>query len=145
MKLFIEENRVLADHIALLQNFKAEHFTFFVLNLNSNRPLDNKQYLLSLLSLAYDLRCLFEKFLSQVVLNLVKDLVVIQVVLKVADLPQEKQLEPLPAVLVLQCLLFHSYQDFREYSAKLVEYSLVETGHGAVVRAFYSSCPQRLR
>jgi len=96
-------------------------------------------------SLTYNLAALLEELFSQMVLYFIKDLVVVQVVFEVTDLPQEQQLESLPTIFILECLLLHLYEDFWKYPTELVEYPLVKTGHRAVVGALHGCCPERLR
>ena len=99
-----------------------------------DKALDYEDYLLNLGVRAEDLSSDFDVLLLEMVLNLVKEkLILFLYFLEVVNLPDDFLLELLPWILVVQCPLPHLLDDLREVVAEIEERPLAQARQGAVV------------
>jgi len=95
--------------------------------------LDHKEYRLAFLSLLYDLSIWIKILFFQIELDLRVKFFIINDIRKIVYLLKDSMLELSPRILVLESLLFHLYQNVWEVAAEVVEHSLVDARHSAVV------------
>ena len=144
LQWLVEKNRILANDVALVQFLEDGLLVLGVFYKYFNLPFNYEEDIVAHFSLVEDKRLRLQKFVEHGVRHLIEGLNLLLLgELKVVDLLEQKDLEFLPHIVVVERLVSHFYKNFRKYSAQVKENGLAQAGHCAIIVALHGRCSQR--